>query len=143
MKDKVLIDTNLIVYAYDKAETEKRKVCINLLQSIFYGEKEAYISNQILGEVFHIISKKIEKPISKEESQIIIESLIRSSNWTKIDYSTKEIQRAISLTIEYNIHFWDALIASTMILNNVYTIYTENEKDFKKIPGLKVINPLN
>jgi predicted nucleic acid-binding protein len=25
--------------------------------------------------------------------------------------------------------------------NNVYTIVTENEKDFKKIKGIKVINP--
>ncbi len=25
--------------------------------------------------------------------------------------------------------------------NNIYTIITENEKDFKKIPWLKVINP--
>jgi predicted nucleic acid-binding protein len=26
--------------------------------------------------------------------------------------------------------------------NGINKIYTENEKDFKKIPGIKVINPL-
>jgi len=42
----------------------------------------------------------------------------------------------------YKVHFWDALIAATMIENNVFTIFTENTKDFKKIKGITAINPL-
>ncbi len=37
--------------------------------------------------------------------------------------------------------FWDALIAETMLENGVSTIYTENEKDFKKMRGINAINP--
>ncbi len=140
MKDKIFIDTNLIVYAYDESEREKRKICINLIKS-FFNEEEAYISNQILGETYNILTNKIERPLSKEDSQIIIESLIRSPSWIVLNYAIKEIQQAMDLSINYNLHFWDALIASTMLTHGIKTIYTENEKDFKKIPGLKIINP--
>ena len=38
--------------------------------------------------------------------------------------------------------FWDSLIAATMIENNILSIYTEKEKDFK-VPSLNVINPFS
>lgn len=42
---------------------------------------------------------------------------------------------------DYQTHYWDYLIASTMKENAVKEIYTENTKDFEKIPELKVVNP--
>jgi predicted nucleic acid-binding protein len=38
-------------------------------------------------------------------------------------------------------HLWDAAIAATMKENDIFEIVTENVKDFKKIPQLKVSNP--
>jgi predicted nucleic acid-binding protein len=42
---------------------------------------------------------------------------------------------------DYRASFWDALIAACMLEHGVHTIVTENELDFRKIPGLTVINP--
>ncbi len=36
----------------------------------------------------------------------------------------------------------DAVIAASMLENNIETIYTDNEKDFRKVLGLEVINSL-
>jgi predicted nucleic acid-binding protein len=35
----------------------------------------------------------------------------------------------------------DALIAACMLENGIEIIVTENERDFKRIPGITVINP--
>jgi predicted nucleic acid-binding protein len=137
-----LIDTNIIAYAYDNSEPEKRKKCFELLNKIFNGEKEAHISNQILGELFYTLTKNFKKTLDKEKANLILRSLIKSSNWVKINYTHKTIEKAIILSNEYNLPFWDSLISATMLENNILTIYTENEKDFKNIPGIKVINPL-
>ncbi len=137
-----LIDTNIIAYAYDLSEPLKREKCLSLIEEIFSGEKEAFITNQILGELFVTLTKNFKRPMEKEDAQIIISSIIKSNNWIKINYNHNTIERAIILSREYSLPFWDSLISATMIENNITVIYTENEKDFNKIQGIKVINPL-
>lgn len=53
----------------------------------------------------------------------------------------KTVVEAINNQAIYGIPFWDALIVAAMEQNSLDTIITENEKDFKKISWLKVINP--
>ena len=48
---------------------------------------------------------------------------------------------AIETSILLKTNIWDTPIMETMKENNVYAIVTENEKDFKRIKGIKVINP--
>ena len=137
-----LFDTNIIVYAYDELEVEKRKKCLSLLQPIFEGKGKGYVTNQILGETFIVLTKHMKMPSSIEDAKDIIELFISSNNWVKINYDYKTVKKAVGYVKEFKINFWDAVIAATMIENNISSIYTENEKDFKKIPGINVINPL-
>jgi predicted nucleic acid-binding protein len=37
--------------------------------------------------------------------------------------------------------FWDALIAACMLENGIEIIVTENDRDFKRVPGITVTNP--
>ena len=41
----------------------------------------------------------------------------------------------------YRAKFWDALIAACMLEHGVETIVTEDGADFRKIPGITVVNP--
>ena len=50
------------------------------------------------------------------------------------------IIRAIDINLEYNIPYYDALLAATMRENGIFNIYTENVKDFKAV-GIKAVNP--
>ena len=142
MQDKFVVDTSILVYAYNKSEKEKRGRCINLIKSIFNNEREAFITNQILAELFSVLALKIEKPIPTEKADLIIDSIIKSNNWNKINYTHITIKKAIDLLKSFKIPFWDSLIVATMLENDIFCIYTENTKDFKKVPRLKVINPL-
>jgi predicted nucleic acid-binding protein len=51
--------------------------------------------------------------------------------------------RAIELVESTGAPYWDALIAACMLENRIHAIVTENERDFKKIPGLSVKNPFS
>lgn len=135
-----LIDTNILAYAYDNSESRKREICSNLLKEIFNGKKEAFVSNQILAELFYTLTKNFKKPLDTKKAKLIVSLLIKSPNWRKVNYNHDTVDKAADLSQKFNIPFWDALIVSTMIENNIFTIYTENEKDFKKIPRLSVIN---
>lgn len=142
MKDELFFDTNIIVYAYDASEEKKREICASLLERVYEKEIVGIVSNQILGELFKVLTENIEKPISIEDARLIIEDIIDSDSWTKINYSQETVRRAIITVKLHKVPFWDAVIAETMKENGIFALYTENEKDFKKVPGIKVINPI-
>lgn len=141
MKEAV-IDTNIIVYAFDRSEFEKRTRCKGIIGGVFSGDVKGVITNQILSEFYSVITNKIEHPISLSEARDIILGIINSENWTKFNYNEKTVLTASKLCERFKIDFWDSLIAATMIENNIFIIYTENDKDFGKISELEVINPL-
>lgn len=122
-----LIDTNIIAYAYDISEPIKRKKCLNLLEEVFDGKIDVFISNQVLAELFHTITKNFKKPYGNKEAKIIVSLFIKSRNWKKINYNNNTVEKAMELSEKFKISFWDALISATMIENNIFTIYTENK----------------
>ncbi len=138
-----LFDTNILVYAYDDFEKEKREKCFRIVKKVFEGELEGYISNQILGELFFVLTRNMKRPLPVEKAKEIVISFKESVNWKKINYNEKSVVKAINFVEKFGISFWDALIAATMLENNIFTIYTENEKDFKKVPALRIINPFS
>ena len=137
---RAFIDTNILVYSYEKDKPPKRNICLDLVLKCFRGEIQLVVSNQILAEFFHVITEKSKYPLSIEEAKGLIQLIIASSNWIKVDYTISTVLRAIDISKSCGI--WDALIDATMIENNISEIYTENEKDFGKIPWIEVINPL-
>jgi len=142
MKDELFFDTNIIVYAYDTSEKIKQGICVQLMEKAFNNDIVGVVSNQVLGEVFKGLTENIEKPISVENAEKIITDIIESDNWIKINYDHLTVRKTIGGIVKTaKVSFWDALIAETMKENGVTKIYTENERDFKKIPGIKVINP--
>jgi len=132
------LDTNILVYAFDKAYPKKREICKKIINDIFNGKKVGAVTNQILAEFASAVTKKIEKPLKKDDAIAIIGAIYFSENWKVFNYSGKTVLEALRL----NKPFWDSLIIETLKENNVQEIVTENSKDFEN-NGLKVFNPLN
>lgn len=136
-----LIDSNILVYAFDKDEKEKNLTAKLMLEKVFNGETKIFLSTQNLSEFYYNATKKINSPLNITEAKEIISGLVSLPNIKIIKINKSTILSAIDISSEHNISYWDALIASVMKENHIYTIITENDKDFKKIPWLKVINP--
>jgi len=141
--DGSLIDSNILVYAYDVDEGEKNKTCKKIMKNIVNGNLTVFLSTQNLAEFFVNVSKKISKPLAPLEAKAILTELTSLSNVKIRKIGELTILRAIDLVAKFGISFWDALIVSVMKENEVDVIISENGKDFKKIPGLKVINPFS
>jgi len=135
-----LLDSNILVYAYDSRDKEKHKISIDILNKCWKKEIIYALSTQNLSELFTVTTKKISNPISVKEMEENINDIINFSNFSILEIKSKTILRAIKLTSEYSLSYWDSLIVSVMLENNINIIITE-DSDFKKIPWLKVINP--
>jgi predicted nucleic acid-binding protein len=141
MNDELaLIDSNLLSYVFDKSEPKKRIICGELVAECWKGKRKYAVSVQNLSEFYVVVTGKIEKPIPKEVARRFIQLIISFQGWIVVNFDSNTVTSAIDIHMQYGIHYWDALIATTMRENKIFCIYTE-DGDFKNIPWLKAINP--
>ena len=141
MKDEIFYDTNVLYYAYDLSEPEKRNTCKLLISKVFMGEAKGVISNQILVELYNALTRKLD--VKSNTAKVIVESFITSTNWLKISYNHITVQAALDTSKAFRAPFLDSLITETMKENGLTQITTENEKDFARIPDIKIKNPFH
>lgn len=135
-----LIDTNVLVYAYDTSEEKKHAVSKDLLRHMWI-DGGGVVCLQNLMEFFVVITRKVENPVDVITAKGIVRDFIGSDKWTVIDRDADTLLAALDLVAQYGIHLWDAAIAATMMENDIPEIITENTKDFGKIPQLIVFSP--
>lgn len=136
------IDTNILAYAFDESDEKRRRPCVEIVRAGFQGETTYYLSNQVLSELFVVLTKHVGKPLSKEKAAVIVSGFADSSKWRKLNYTHLTIKRAMQDLQTISTSFWDILIAETMRETGIKRVYTENEKDFAKIPWIQIENPL-
>ena len=136
-----LIDTNILIYAYDKSDLKKHSIANAILEKCWKEQIKLVVSIQNLVEFFFNITEKIRNPIESDKAKQIILDIIDFPSWIIIRYNEETIKKAIDIKINDNTSFWDSLLIATMLENNIFNIYTENEKDFIKVKSINVINP--
>ncbi|HHY10035.1 MAG TPA: PIN domain-containing protein, partial [Firmicutes bacterium] len=65
MTVNILLDTNVLVYAYDRAAAAKWEQAVEILDRAV-RERQTAISSQVLGEFVLVVSRKIQKPLKGE-----------------------------------------------------------------------------
>ena len=143
MKDDIFFDTSVLVYSFDYTEHEKRELSKGYVEAVFGGKNRGIVSNQVLAELFNVLTRHVASPLSKEVAEGIVNDFILSEHWKKIDYAHTTLRKAMQTSKQANVQIWDSLIAETMKENGITRILTENIKDFRKISGITAINPFN
>jgi predicted nucleic acid-binding protein len=135
-----LIDTSILVCAFDAGSDRKVSIAKELVGRSWKGEARYAISSQNLAEFSVVVREKIANPVPTDEVRQILELIMRSRNWEVLTYDAKTVIRAHGIRDEFHLHFWDALLAATMEENLVRTIVTE-DAHFRNIPWVTVRNP--
>ena len=135
-----LLDTNVLVYAFDKYDIRKHKVASKLLLSYLNNGNKFALSTQNLSEFFYIVTRKIKHPMKKSEAKDTIKELIKLKNSFILEVKPTTIISGCEICDAYNSHFWDSLLLATMKENGIFGIYTEDVEHFK-VPWIKVVNP--
>ncbi len=134
-----LIDSNIWIYFLDASEGAKHAKALAFVRERLLNN-DSCVSVQNLVELYSNITQFIDSPISIEDARTALRQITDSTS--VFSYSPETIIDATTIQQKYRIHFWDALLCATMRENGITTIYTEDVKDFAKIPWLNVINPL-
>lgn len=140
MTVEALFDTNVLVHAYTVSDVRKHRIAVELVSQIWSGGR-GVTSLHNLCEFIVVVTRKVTHPIPLQDAELIFLDILHSSHWRVLPHNQETVKRAIDLGKFHKVPFWDALIASCMIENNLTTVFTENEKDFKRVPNLSIINP--
>jgi len=133
MKDKVFLDTNILIYAYSGTEPDKRYIALTILE-----EHSIVISIQVLNEFIWIMNRKYR--ISFEKLQILSDIFWRKFEVVLLRKSS--VDKALSVANQYKYSYWDSLIIVSALENKCKILYTEDMQDGQIIEGkLKIENP--
>jgi predicted nucleic acid-binding protein len=136
---RILIDTNILVYFVSNAEPEKHAIAKRLLDDANTHPGKYVIGMQNIREFAEVITRKKYIPFERA-CEALVE--FRYFFGEALLESNADFREGLQLAHNEKIPFFDALLATTAFRHGVTTIYTENTKDFEKIPGIKAINPL-
>ena len=137
-----LIDSNILVYAYNSDDPVKQQRTRKLLDACWDRRIYYAISTQNMSEFFVTLTKKIKRPVGIDETHQIIQDIVNFSHFIKITITPATILAAIALHKKTKCPYYDSLIVATMMQNGIFNVYTENIKDFSKIDGITAVNPL-
>jgi predicted nucleic acid-binding protein len=66
------VDTNVLVYAFDKSSSPKKRVAQRLMNELM-EEDRLRVSTQVLQELFVTLTKKVSQPCSGEKALAVLE----------------------------------------------------------------------
>lgn len=132
-----LVDSNVLVYAHEPSSP--KHAAASGLVGRFIDSKSGVLSAQNLAEFCAVALEKRNNLLTREAADAAIDDF--SKHFRMISYGSTTVRDALRIRQQSGVHFYDALLAATMLENGITTIYTENTKDFERIPGIKAVNP--
>lgn len=140
MSGKILLDTNILVYAYDRSEPEKQQQAFSILQQLVTA-KTGVLSTQVLAEFFVAVTRKIQLPLSAAQAYERIGNYLHS--WTVVEVNGWVVLEAVRGVRDYQFSYWDAQIWATAKSNQISVVYSEDFNVGAVIEGVQFINPFN
>ena len=132
---KVVLDTNVLVYAQDVDAPEKRRRSRELIAGVV-ASGGGVISTQVLQE-FYVTAMR-----TMGVAPLAAKSVVQSFRiFEVVPLSPDLIERAIDRSVLSQLSFWDALIVAESVASGCTTIYSEDLNAGRVIDGVKITNP--
>jgi predicted nucleic acid-binding protein len=136
-KDLSFVDTNVLVYAFEKTNSAKKRVAQGLVEKLV-EEDRLRVSTQVLQELFVTLTRKVSQPCSSEEAEAVLDDL---TAWPLVVIDYAAIRAAVVLAREARLSFWDALVVVAAARTGAAILYTEDLNDGQEILGVRISNP--
>jgi predicted nucleic acid-binding protein len=132
------VDTNVLVYAYDRSEPEKQRRALQVLDDCMETES-GVLSAQVLSEFFWNITRKIASPLSVPDACERVR--VYAAVWAIMDVTELIVLEALRGVREHQFAYWDAQIWATARLNQIPLVLSEDFSDGTTLEGVRFLNP--
>ncbi len=135
MTVRSFFDTNVLVYADDKASPAKQRRAVELVAE-HRRAGTGVVSLQVLQEYFVTVTRKlgVEATLARRKVELLAEFDVAAPD-------VADILAAIDLHRLHGFSFWDALILRAAKQSGCRVLLSENFQGQREVDGLRVANP--
>jgi len=135
MRARSFFDTNVLVYADDKAAPAKQRRALDLIAE-HRRARTGVVSLQVLQEYFVTVTRKLhlDPRIARRKVELIAEFDVASPE-------VADILAAIDLHRLHGVSFWDALVLRAAKQAGCSILLSEDMQGNREIDGLQIVNP--
>jgi predicted nucleic acid-binding protein len=135
MSARSFFDTNVLVYADDKASPAKRRRALDLVTE-HRRAGTGVVSLQVLQEYFVTVTQKlrVDPRIARRKVELLAEFDVAAPE-------VADILAAIDLHRLHQFSFWDALILRSAKQAGCSVLLSEDLQEAREIDGVQVVNP--
>ena len=137
MTVKTFVDTNILLYAYDREAGEKHQMARKAVVEL-WENNGGVLSAQVLEEFYVNVTRKIPKPLTKKQGLELISQYL---SWDTVSIHGGMVAEAAQLEERAKISFWDALIVVSAQRSGARLLLTEDFQAGRKFGDLAVKNP--
>ena len=137
MTVKTFVDTNILVYAYDRGAGDRHEKALSLIEQL-WQKGNGILSTQVLQEFYVNIRRKAQRPVTVEQARVLIADYLA---WNPIINDGAAVLEAIDLEKRYQLSFWDSLIIAAAQKGCASIIYSEDFNHGQKFGSVEVQNP--
>jgi predicted nucleic acid-binding protein len=134
-----LVDTNVLVYAYDSTETSKHLRAIELIESLSAAQ-DLVVSAQVFNELAWVLLRKPRLVGARPELVANILQEVAGSA-TVLPLSPDLTFSALEAVAREGMSFWDALVWAAAFHHQIPTVYTEDFQHDREVAGVRFLNP--
>ena len=131
------VDTNILLYAYDRQAGVKRDCSIERLQ-LLWDDHSGALSVQVLQEFYVNVTRKLAAPQAVSVAREVVAAY---GEWVRTPTTPDTVTRASHIAELAQISFWDAMIVASAEAAGAERIYTEALNAGQRIVGILVVNP--
>lgn len=137
MKERVFLDTNVLVYLFD-ADAPAKQERARALLSIQELRAQMILSTQVLQEFYVSVTRKLANPLDPDTALKAVQDL---AVFPVVQIDTPLILLAIRRSRTAKVSFWDALILESALVAGTTLLYSEDFQDGAVFGKLRIENP--
>ena len=133
MKDRVFLDSNIVIYSYSRTEPKKQIIAAKII-----SENNSVISTQVLNELVNIVTRKFNFNYLQAKKTVVE---CCQNNHLHIN-SHYTIMQACEIASKYKFSFFDSVIISAALEADCTILYSEDMHELIDIENkLSIVNP--
>jgi predicted nucleic acid-binding protein len=137
MSGRSFVDTNVLLYAYDRESGEKHEQAKEIVR-VLWETGEGIVSSQVLQEFYVNVTRKIPTPLPRPQARDVIRHYLV---WEMVAIDGAMILEASSLEERFKLSFWDALIVVSAQRGGAALLLTEDFHHGRRFADLLIKNP--
>ncbi len=132
---RLFTDTNVLVYANDAADPEKRRIA---RETLLAHASELVLSAQVLSELYVVLVRPAGLGLEPTDARMIVDELRR---FPILPIDDELVLDAIDLSTREHISYWDGLIVATARAGGCEAVLTEDLSHGATVGGVRIENP--